>query len=91
MNELMFFVMLSLLCSTIPTSIKISTRANYIFGRGNDSWDTMQETLSLGLELNAENANFYCATALPGSSLYLKAKKESWKLPGTYEAYGFLA
>jgi radical SAM superfamily enzyme YgiQ (UPF0313 family) len=69
----------------------INVGANYIFGLGHDTWETMQETLNLALELNTENANMYCATALPGSPLYLKAKSEAWDLPKTYEEYGFLA
>jgi radical SAM superfamily enzyme YgiQ (UPF0313 family) len=35
----------------------INVGANYIFGLGHDTWDTMQETLNLALELNAENSN----------------------------------
>jgi len=69
----------------------INVGANYIFGLGHDTWDSMQETLNLALDLNTENANMYCATTLPGSPLYLKAKKESWELPSKYEEYGFLA
>ena len=69
----------------------ISVCANYIFGLGHDTWDTMQETLNLALELNAENHNMYCATSLPGSPLYLKAKKEGWDLPKEYSEFGFLS
>ena len=69
----------------------ISVCANYIFGLGHDNWDTMQETLNLALELNAENHNMYCATSLPGSPLYLKAKKEGWDLPKEYSEFGFLS
>ena len=69
----------------------INVGANYIFGLGHDTWDTMQETLSLALDLNTENANMYCATALPGSPLYLKAKRDGWDLPQSYEEYGFLS
>ena len=69
----------------------INVGANYIFGLGHDTWDSMQETLNLALELNTENANMYCATALPGSPLYLKAKTEGWESPLSYEGYGFLA
>jgi radical SAM superfamily enzyme YgiQ (UPF0313 family) len=69
----------------------ISVCANYIFGLGHDDWDTMQETLNLALELNAENHNMYCATSLPGSPLYLKAKKEGWDLPKEYSEFGFLS
>jgi anaerobic magnesium-protoporphyrin IX monomethyl ester cyclase len=69
----------------------INVCANYIFGLGHDSWDTMQETLNLALELNAENHNMYAATSLPGSPLYLKAKQEGWELPQEYSGFGFLS
>ena len=69
----------------------INVCANYILGLGHDTWDTMQETLSLALELNAANSNIYSATSLPGSPLHLKAKKEGWRLPETYSGYGFLS
>ena len=69
----------------------INVGANYIVGLGNDTWDTMQETLNLALELNAENSNIYAATALPGSPLYRQAKSEGWELPSTYSGYGFLS
>ena len=69
----------------------INVCANYIFGLGHDTWDTMQETLNLALELNAENHNMYCATSLPGSPLYMKAKQENWLLPDNYSEFGFLS
>jgi len=69
----------------------INVCANYIFGLGHDTWDTMQETLNLALELNGENHNMYCATSLPGSPLYMKAKREGWELPTNYSEYGFLS
>ena len=69
----------------------INVCANYIVGLGHDSWDTMQETLNLALEINAENSNIYAATSLPGSPLYLKAKLEGWELPNNYSEFGFLS
>ena len=69
----------------------INVGANYIFGLGHDTWDSMQETLNLAMELNTANANMYCATALPGSPLYLKAKMEGWEFPDSYDGYGFLS
>jgi biotin synthase-like enzyme len=69
----------------------ISVAANYIFGFPEDTFDTMQQTLNLALELNTEMANFYPFQALPGSPLYVKAKSEGWRLPDTYQGYGFLS
>jgi radical SAM superfamily enzyme YgiQ (UPF0313 family) len=69
----------------------IGVAANYIFGFPEDTFGTMQQTLDLALELNTEMANFYPFQALPGSPLYIKAKAEGWRLPDTYQGYGFLS
>lgn len=68
----------------------IEVVANYIFGFPNENLSHLQETLDLALELNASFANMYCATALPGSPLYLEARKNNWALPETLDGYGFL-
>ena len=55
--------------------------ANYIFGLPDDTRASMQDTLDLALEINAEWANFYCAMAYPGSPLYARAKELDQPLP----------
>lgn len=72
-------------------SYGINVVGNFIFGLGHDTYDTMNETLDLAQELLCENTNMYCATALPGSPLYLEAVKNKWELPTTYSGYGFLS
>jgi anaerobic magnesium-protoporphyrin IX monomethyl ester cyclase len=69
----------------------INVGANYIFGFPDDTFDTMQQTLDLALELCTEFANFYPCHALPGSPLYYEAKANGWKLPDTYSGYAFLS
>jgi biotin synthase-like enzyme len=69
----------------------ISVAANYIFGFPDDTFETMQQTLDLALELNTEMANLYPCQALPGSPLHVKAKAEGLELPDTYQGYGFLS
>lgn len=69
----------------------IHVLGNYMFGFPDETHQTMQETLDLALELNCEHANFYAATALPGSPLYEFARANKWELPTTYEEYAFLA
>ena len=61
--------------------------ANFIFGLPEDDHRTMQETLDMALELNAEFANFYCAMAYPGSHLYNTAVREGWPLPEKWSGY----
>jgi radical SAM superfamily enzyme YgiQ (UPF0313 family) len=60
---------------------------NYIFGLPEDDLDTMQKTLELALSLDCEFANFYCAMAYPGSSLYERAVAERWPLPASWSGY----
>lgn len=69
----------------------INVIANYIYGLPDDTHETMQETLDLSIELNTEMWNAYPAVALPGSPLYYTAQKNGWKLPDSYEGYGFLS
>lgn len=65
----------------------INIGANYIFGLPDDNYDTMQQTLDLAIEVNAEYANFYSTMAYPGSPLYEQAVRENWQLPKTWNGY----
>ncbi len=77
-------------CNTIKDA-DINIISNYIFGFPEDTYQTMQETLNLALELNTEMANMYPCQALPGSPMYHTAKKNGWTLPDSYEGYAFLS
>ena len=61
--------------------------ANFIFGLPEDDYDTMNETLKLMLDINAEWANIYSAMAYPGSVLYDSAVKNNLPLPKTWSGY----
>lgn len=65
----------------------INVIGNYIFGLPDDTISSMQETLDLALECNCEFANFYCAMAYPGSTLYSLAVEKGWKLPDSWIGY----
>lgn len=52
------------------SSHDICVGTNYIFGLPKDTYESMQETLDLALDLNTEYANFYSAMAYPGSQLH---------------------
>jgi len=60
---------------------------NYIFGLPEDDFDSMNETLKLMLDINAEWANIYCAMAYPGSALYEMAVQKGWTLPESWQGY----
>jgi radical SAM superfamily enzyme YgiQ (UPF0313 family) len=61
--------------------------SNFIFGLPEDDFDSMNETLKLMLDINAEWANIYCAMAYPGSKLYEMALENEWPLPETWAGY----
>jgi radical SAM superfamily enzyme YgiQ (UPF0313 family) len=61
--------------------------ANFIFGLPDDTQASMQQTLDLALEINAEFANFYSAMAYPGSGLYRLARDQELALPREWHHY----
>ncbi|MDO8426765.1 MAG: radical SAM protein [Deltaproteobacteria bacterium] len=60
---------------------------NFIFGLPDDTFETMQETFDMAVDLNCEFANFYCAMAYPGSRLFDIAVKEGWKFPDGWHGF----
>lgn len=59
----------------------INVLGNYIFGMPDDTFESMQNTLDMAIELNCEMANFYSGMAYPGSQLYKLAIQKGWELP----------
>lgn len=70
--------------------VGIYVGANYIFGLPDDTHLSMQETLSMALDINTEWANFYCAMAYPGSPLYETALKCGQMLPDNATGPGWI-
>ena len=67
----------------------INLLANFIFGLPDEDLSSMQATLDLALELNAEHTNFYPCMALPGTPLYRHAVKAGIPLPNDFSGYSF--
>ena len=61
--------------------------ANFIFGLPEDDFDSMQDTLSMAMDMNAEWTNFYATMAYPGSRLYDEAIEKGWQLPESWTGY----
>lgn len=68
----------------------INIIGNYIFGLPPDTQQSMKETLEFAMNNLTEAFNLYPAQALPGSPLYVQARKEGWKLPDRYAGYSML-
>jgi len=67
----------------------INVLANFIFGLPDDDMASMQATLDLAKELNAEHTNFYPCMALPGTPLYRQAVANGTALPDKFSGYSF--
>lgn len=67
----------------------IDVIANYIFGLSDDTMESMEKTYQLSEDLNTAMWNAYPCVAIPGSPLYLEAKKSGWVMPEDYSAYSF--
>jgi len=67
--------------------------ANYIFGLPEDTYETMEDTLNLSLNMITEHANFYTCVALPGSPLYTECLSSGIDvpLPNEYDKFAFLS
>jgi radical SAM superfamily enzyme YgiQ (UPF0313 family) len=63
---------------------------NYMFGLPEDNLKTMQDTLSLAIDLNCEFANFYSTMAYPGSRLYDWASEKDGYLPAAWAGFSQL-
>lgn len=61
--------------------------ANFMFGLPGDDYGSMQDTLSLALELMPAFPSFFCAMAIPGSDLYSEALEKRLPLPDTWLGY----
>jgi radical SAM superfamily enzyme YgiQ (UPF0313 family) len=69
----------------------INVISNFIFGFPDDSIESMQATLDLAMEINAETTNMYPCMALPGSPLHVASIKEGKPLPDSPSGYAFLS
>lgn len=61
--------------------------ANFIFGLPEDDFDSMQQTLNMAMEINAEWGNFYTTMAYPGSKLFDEALENNKLLPDSWQGY----
>ncbi len=65
----------------------IHVLANFMFGLPDDDLDSMQRTLDLAMQLNAQYTNFYSTKAYPGSRLYQQALADGVPLPDSWRGY----
>lgn len=64
---------------------------NYIVGFPSEGTKEILQTCDLACELNSEAMNVYACTLLPGSPLWMEAKRRGDYIPRDYAEYGFLS
>ena len=67
----------------------INLLANFIFGLPDEDIASMEQTLALAKEINAEHTNYYPCMALPGTPLYRQAVAQGTALPENWGGYSF--
>ena len=67
----------------------INVMANYIYGLPSDTYESMNKTLDLSIDLATLGWNGYAAMPLPGSQLYKDAIESKCDLPKDYVGYSF--
>ena len=70
-------------------SFEIEALGNYMFGMSGDTFETMQQTLDLAMELNTSWANFNPTIIFPGSPLFTESVNKGVDLPPTYSGYSY--
>lgn len=69
---------------------EINLCANFMFGLPGDTFESMQDTLNLAIELNPEFPSFFATMAIPGSDLYDIAKRSGTPLPDDNNGPGWI-
>jgi len=68
-------------------NLLVSRSEEILKGLPDDTFETMQETLDMAIDINAEFFNIYSTMAYPGSKLYEEAIKNNIKLPSSWSDY----
>ena len=62
---------------TLTTKCGILSRAYFIYGSPGETWETVQETIDLIMEIKPLSAIFYILDLFPGTALYADLKRQS--------------
>jgi len=65
--------------------VGLKTRASYILGCLGDTEETIQQTISLSLELDTDYAQYNIMTAYPGTEVWKEAEREGWLVVKDYD------
>ena len=67
----------------------LEVAANYLFGLTSDTYESMEKTLKLSLELCTLGWNAYAVLPIPGSEIYKESKSKNLSIPKDYLDFSF--
>lgn len=66
----------------------LEVRASFIIGSLDETWDTMEDSLQMALELDFDFVQLFISTPYPGTAMYNEAMERGWLRAESWDAYG---
>ena len=66
----------------------LEVRASFVIGSPGDTWDTMQASLDLAIELDVDFFQLFINTPYPGTAFFREALEEGWLVHQDWVRYG---
>jgi anaerobic magnesium-protoporphyrin IX monomethyl ester cyclase len=66
----------------------LEVRASFIIGSLGETWETMQDSLDMALELDFDFVQLFISTPYPGTAMYKEAVERGWLREESWDAYG---
>ena len=66
----------------------LEVRASFIIGSLGETWQTMEESLKMALEIDFDFVQLFISTPYPGTAMYNEAAERGWLRAESWDAYG---
>ncbi len=63
-------------------------RASFIIGSLDETWETMEDSLKMALELDFDFVQLFISTPYPGTAMYKEAAERGWLTAASWDDYG---
>ncbi len=66
----------------------IEVRASFVIGSLGETWDTMNDSLKMALNMDFDFVQLFISTPYPGTAMYKEAAERGWLTHESWDAYG---
>ena len=66
----------------------MEVRASFIIGSLDETWDTMNDSLNMALEIDFDFVQLFISTPYPGTAMYKEAAERGWLTAASWDDYG---